>query len=72
MKKRDITLGRARSAGYHNDSAEFTRLLIENRIARSAMIAAWSLGARAKQRGAHCACPDCDVASATGKGGCLR
>lgn len=59
MTKRDQALALARIAGYHGDTAAYTRLLVERRVARPAMAQAYSTGARMKERGVPCACSDC-------------
>jgi hypothetical protein len=46
-------------AGYHFDTAAFTRLYIENRISREAANTAYMLGVRMKWAGVPCSCVDC-------------
>lgn len=61
--KRQHALDYAKFAGYHNDSANFTQLLIEARVSRQAMNDAWRLGAKARQNGMRCECFNCKRAS---------
>lgn len=48
-----------RTAGYHNDSAGYTRLTIENRISREKARAEWNRGAEMKKAGVPCTCSSC-------------
>lgn len=57
--KRKHALEWMRVAGYHGDSAAFTRLLIENRVSKAAADAEWSAGRRAREAGMPCSCTDC-------------
>lgn len=59
MNKRQISLTRAKIAGYHDDSRSFTRLIIESRVNRQAMNEAWNNGKIAKQNGVRCNCHEC-------------
>ncbi len=59
MTKRDTALALARVAGYHNDSAAFTRLIIESRVGRPHMNDAWHSGALARKHGMRCNCSAC-------------
>jgi hypothetical protein len=47
--KREMVLRLAKACGFNNDSAEFTRLLIENRVTRQSMEDAWNVGATARR-----------------------
>jgi len=48
--KRQMALNLARLAGYENDSATFTRLVIENRVSRQAMNDAFRLGRSIREK----------------------
>lgn len=48
MTKRQTVLSLMRVAGYENDSAKFTRLLVENPIAHRIAKEAWRKGRAAK------------------------
>lgn len=63
MNKRERTLASARIAGYHNDSAEFTSLMIYGRVARPALNEAWEEGVRLKAAGMKCDCYQCKKAA---------
>lgn len=47
-------------AGYHDDSARFTRLYAENRVSMPAARAAYRAGAEARAKGVPCSCADCN------------
>jgi len=57
---RETVLRAMQVAGYHDDTARFTRLLIENRVAMAPAQAAFRLGKRAKLKGIKCSCPECN------------
>lgn len=57
--KRSDAINAMRIAGYHDDSKRFTRLLVENRVARDVADKAWILGKKQKAGGMPCACPNC-------------
>jgi len=59
--KRAQALLAVQYAGYHDDKAESTRLLIENRISRAAHLEAWKRGAAMKAAGVRCGCQSCKV-----------
>jgi hypothetical protein len=59
MSKRQTALTLARIAGYHEDTASFTRLIIESRVARPAMNEAFLNGRQAKAGGMKCNCHEC-------------
>jgi hypothetical protein len=42
--KREVALGKMRQAGYENDRRTYVRLLVESRINRQALNAAWQAG----------------------------
>ncbi len=44
MNKRELTIEKARIAGYKEDRASFTRLLIEARVSKATLDEAWNLG----------------------------
>lgn len=46
-------------AGYHNDAATGTRLLIENCISQQAYIEAYREGQRREAAGVRCTCAQC-------------
>jgi len=55
------TINWMRFAGYHDDSAAFTRLLIERgAVGYTAAMEAWSHGVRCKEQGMKCHCPKCN------------
>jgi hypothetical protein len=58
MKRKDAIIY-AKLAGYHSDSAWFTRLIIENRVNRQIMNDAWRNGISARNSGMRCECMDC-------------
>lgn len=61
MTKRDIELGYARIAGYHGDSADFTRRLVERKTASfQALKEAYRIGAKQKLSGIKCSCSSCN------------
>lgn len=59
MNKRQIALAQARVFGYHLDSARFTRLRIESRVAIAYLREQWIAGIEAKRQGVKCNCVDC-------------
>lgn len=59
MTQRETALTLARIAGYHDDSATFTRLIIEKRVNRQAMQEAFLNGRQAKASGMKCSCHNC-------------
>ncbi len=56
---RKHALAYARVAGYHADTAAFTRLICSCRVNRQAMNDAWHSGANAKLAGIPCGCYEC-------------
>lgn len=62
MTKREQKIHEAKVAGYHNDSASFTRLLIEALVNRDVMKDAWSVGVKLKKAGVPCHCNECKAA----------
>lgn len=60
MNKREHAVVSAKIAGYHDDSAMFTRLIIECRVNRQVMNRAWFTGQKQKQNGVKCSCRDCN------------
>lgn len=58
--RREILLSLFREAGYHDDKAKFTRLLIENRIKREVAEDQWSTGIKQKISGMKCGCYLCN------------
>lgn len=56
---RAVALALARVAGYHADTRAWTRLLIEARVNRPAMRAAYDQGVRARAAGVRCICREC-------------
>lgn len=58
MKRKDALIF-AKVAGYHSDSAWFTRLIIEARVNRQSMNDAYRNGFAAKLAGVRCECIDC-------------
>jgi len=59
--KREHLLAYLRVAGYHDDAATYTRLLIENRISKAAAKEAYSAGVKARENGVPCDCRTCKV-----------
>ena len=59
MTQREHSLAKMRIAGYHNDQRDRVRLIVESRVNRAAMNAAWSDGVKAKAAGAKCSCFEC-------------
>jgi hypothetical protein len=57
--KRQLAIAIAADCGYHGDTRKFTRLIIEARVARTTLNAAWSRGAAARLAGVACHCPEC-------------
>lgn len=57
--KRNVSLAEARVAGYHDDRAAFTRLVIESRVNRNALTNAWHEGSSARAAGMKCYCREC-------------
>lgn len=57
--KREHLIGLLRVAGYHEDTATYTRLLIENRISKAAAREAFVQGRNARANGVGCSCGDC-------------
>ncbi len=62
MKRKDA-LNAIRFAGYHNDTASFTTLYIENRVSVAAARNAFAQGAQAKAKGVGCGCAECKNAT---------
>jgi len=56
---RQETLNYMRVAGYHADTKQFTRLVIEGRVSNSKAYEAWLSGVTAKKSGMKCMCFDC-------------
>ncbi len=59
--KREHLITYLRVAGYHEDAARFTRLLIENRISYARAKEAFAEGRTLRARGMRCDCHDCKV-----------
>src|SRR5690606_11166768 len=59
IMKREHLLTYLRVAGYHNDAAAYTRLLIENRISMKAAKQAFAEGVRQREAGVPCDCRTC-------------
>lgn len=57
--KRADAVHHLRYAGYHNDSASWTRLYIENRIGYAKAKEAWREGQQMKTNGVPCTCSEC-------------
>lgn len=49
--QRELTLAHMRIAGYDNDRASWTRLLIENKISYAVAKQAWADGVRMREAG---------------------
>ena len=62
MSKRQTAITLAKVAGYHGDSATFTRLIIESRVNRQTMNEAWRTGQQLKAAGMPCGCFECSHA----------
>lgn len=61
MTKRQIALGEARVAGYHNDAGAFIRAYCEHNVSRVKMNAAWHQGIDQKLAGMKCGCIRCEL-----------
>ena len=48
--KRKMALAIARRCGFENDTATFTRLIIESRVSRAAMNEQWRIGYNMRQQ----------------------
>ena len=59
MNRRDIDIGTARIAGYHDDKGRFTRLVVESRVRRAVLDEAWRDGRRQMESGMRCDCYYC-------------
>lgn len=64
MSRRELDLGIARVAGYHDDKRRFTRLVVESRVRRQLIDEAWRTGVDQRLGGMRCNCPDCAEADA--------
>lgn len=60
MKRTDL-LNALTFAGYHKDSAGWTRLVIENRVSVTSAGRAYAAGIEARKAGMRCGCSDCAV-----------
>jgi hypothetical protein len=56
---RETAITLAKVAGYHADSRAFTRLIVEARVNRATMNAAWHAGQQANAAGVRCHCREC-------------
>lgn len=61
MSKRERVLQAVKIAGYHEDRATGTRLLIEGRISMQSYNEAFNAGRRARAAGVRCECLDCQT-----------
>ena len=59
-------LTRARLAGYHADTAAYTRVLTEARVRRAALDEAYMAGQQQRADGMRCECHQCRAAAARG------
>lgn len=57
--KRAIALSMMRTAGYHDDSRSFTRLLITARVSHAVAQQQWAIGRKLRDAGVRCDCLDC-------------
>ena len=58
--KRELELLGFRIAGYHNDSSDFTRRLIERRLTKHEDAKSeWSAGVQMRKNGIPCSCFKC-------------
>jgi hypothetical protein len=62
VKRKDAILAMI-FAGYHADSATWTRVWLNHRISRTVANEAWAKGAAAKARGVPCGCRECKPAT---------
>lgn len=60
MNRRDIDIGAARIAGYHDDRRRFARLVVESRVSRAVLDEAWRKGRRQRELGMPCDCYSCN------------
>ena len=63
--KREVAIALLRVAGYHQDSGEFVRLYVENRISYAAAKVAYRDGARQRAAGIGCGCYECKETAVT-------
>lgn len=61
MIKRKIALEYMKIAGYHNDTAAFTRLYCESRINPAICREQFRIGYNAKINGIKCNCSECKM-----------
>lgn len=59
MSARTSALASARVAGYHEDAAGFTRIVIMSRVSRAALDDAWAQGQAMRRGGVGCGCYRC-------------
>ncbi|MDE2104164.1 MAG: hypothetical protein KGL39_43405 [Patescibacteria group bacterium] len=59
MTKRDATIAKAQSAGYHDDRRAFTRNAIEGRVQLPTLQKAWERGQQQRRAGVLCSCWEC-------------
>lgn len=63
--KREIVLGLARLAGYHNESNAFYRIHVEQQLVSYAnLLAAWRAGVQQREAGVRCGCYECNSVKA--------
>lgn len=62
LPKRQAWLIAARVAGYHHDSAAYTRLRVEARVAPQYLAEEWHRGIGMKAQGVPCDCSRCKEA----------
>lgn len=58
MKRKDA-INHIRIAGYHQDSASFVRLYVENRVSRQVANEAYANGVKQREAGIKCNCYEC-------------
>lgn len=61
---RKTALVTLRTAGYHGDSATWTRTYIENRVSRAKAGEEWQRGQQMKAAGVKCECRECKAEAA--------
>ena len=54
-----VALRRAKYAGYHDDTQELVRVMVESRVRGTRLQDAWMEGKRARAAGVPCGCMHC-------------
>ena len=67
MNRRGIDITAARIAGYHDNKALFTRLVVESSVSRGVLDKAWREGRRQRESGMPCDCYSCEEERVRGR-----